>query len=140
MTKHHANTGRKNKKAQTTSTCNSIVIRAAVTYAQAVAAHEAGFRADPEADNVTAARTGDRYSNISNAALEKLASAPALSAEALDAKARIVALIIDDDAGVMEERSEAFYRSFASDVRKFLEPIIREHWLADVEARKAKAA
>jgi hypothetical protein len=119
---------------------DAIIIGTAVAYAQAVAAFHNGFKADPDGDMKNAAKLGKQQERIASDALARLASIPANSAEALDAKARILPMILDDDGGSIEENSEAFYRTFAADVRRFLEPIIHEHWLAENAERQKKAA
>jgi len=120
---------------------DAIIIDTAIAYAQAVAAFHNGFKADPDGDMKNAAKLGKQQERIASVALAKLAIIAANSAEALDAKARLLPMILDDDAGGLEENSEAFYRAFAADVRRFLEPIVHEHWLAEnAERRQKKAA
>jgi hypothetical protein len=115
---------------------DEIIIRESVTYAQAIAAFHSGFQADPDGDFENAAGLGARYERIARAALARLASIPTSSAEALQAKARIVPMILHDDGhGHIREDSGAFYQAFAADVCGFLEPIINKN----AEQRKRAA-
>lgn len=130
------------RSAQRASKHNdAIIIREAVTYAQAVAAFHNGFKADPDGNNENAASLGEQHERIARGALSRLVSIPASSAEALEAKARIVPIILDDDGGYgyIGENSEAFYRTFAADVCRFLDPIIREHWISKNAEQKKVA-
>jgi hypothetical protein len=43
-------------------------------------------------------------------------------------------MIIDDSSGGMEKADEAFYRSFAADVRAFLDPLVHADWVATKDA------
>jgi hypothetical protein len=112
-----------------------------VIYAQSVAAHNAGFKADPDGDSADAETLGARQIARANLALAKITSIPPTTAEGLQSKARIVPMMIDDSLGSRIEDNEiAFLVSFAAEVKKFLEPIINEHWSADLAARKGKTA
>ena len=111
------------------------IIRAAVIYAQAEAAWHAGVKIDPDGNKETAADLGCRYTTMAEGALKKLARVPASSAEALDAKARVFALTLDDDDFYMSDAKGKFYTSFAADVRTFLKAAVYEEW----GARKAAA-
>jgi hypothetical protein len=122
-----------------TSRSDMVIIAAAVAYAQSAAAWRAGFEGDPDGNNENAERLGARYKRARDAALQKLANTPASSAEALDAKARIVPIVLDDDCGGVADLSDEFYRAFAADVRKYLEPMVRAEWDARADARDARA-
>jgi hypothetical protein len=45
-------------------------------------------------------------------------------------------MIIKDDAGGMEEASEAFYLAFATDVRQFLGPILDQESTPQLNGKK----
>lgn len=121
---------------------DATIIREAVAYAQAIGAYHNGFKADPGGDNDTAASLGDRHYRQALSILPRLASIPASSAQALDAKARLVQIVLDDTGnyGCISEESTAFFRSFAADVHSFLEPIIGEHMTAERELKHRKKA
>jgi hypothetical protein len=118
-----------------TSRSDTVIIAAAVTYAQSAAAWRAGFDGDSDGSNENAERLGARHKRARDAALHKLANTPASSAEALDAKARVLPMILDDDCGGVADLSDEFYRAFAADVQKFLEPLISAEWYARNDAR-----
>jgi hypothetical protein len=122
-----------------TSRSDKVIIAAAVAYAQSAAAWRAGFDGDPDGSNENAERLGARHKRARDAALHKLANTPASSAEALDAKARVLPMILDDDCGGVADLSDEFYRAFAADVQKFLEPLISAEWHARNDARDARA-
>jgi hypothetical protein len=105
---------------------NTAVIRAAVTYAQNVGAFHAGFDADPSGSNVTASGPlGEAFERDRDDALEVLAKAGATTFAALQAKARVVPFLLQDDQGG-EADTWAFIRRFAEDVKKLVEPLVRE--------------
>jgi hypothetical protein len=105
---------------------DAAIIRAAVTYAQCVAAHHGGFQTDPSGDNDTAASTGRPYFKKAKRQLELLANLSARSIEAVDAKARCVPILLMDGADRATEIHElAFLSSFANDVRSFLGTLTR---------------
>jgi hypothetical protein len=85
---------------------------------------------------------GERHNRNAHSILATLASIPASSAVALDAKARLVPIVLDDDGdyGYISEEGKAFYRAFAADVRTFLKPIVYEHWAAKIESKRQKKA
>lgn len=116
------------------------LIRDCVAYAQSFAAYHNGFKADPSGNNDFAESLGDKYSARAATSLAKITAMAAKTAEGLQAKARIVPMVIDDSPMSMERDEEAFLRSFASDVKAFLEPIIHEHWSAEIAAQRGKAA
>jgi hypothetical protein len=132
-------TGKASPQKPKTSKSDAIIIGAAVAYAQSAAAWRAGFDGDPDGDMKNANRFGARYARARDAALQKLVNTPASSAEALDAKARIVPMVLDDDCGDVADLSDEFYRAFAADVQKFLEPLISAEWYARNDARHPPA-
>jgi hypothetical protein len=58
----------------------------------------------------------------------------------LDAKARILPVVIHDSERSMEGADEVFYRTFAADVRAFFDPWYMPDWLAANEAERQAAA
>jgi hypothetical protein len=104
---------------------SAAVIRAAVDYSQAIAAFHASFRTDSYAygNYKVADQAGARAWDKVVPAMKRLASTPATSAEALDAKARVLEIIQEDEANETD-LTEAFYLLFATDVRRFLGHII----------------
>jgi len=100
------------------------LIRECVIFAQSVAACDAGFTADPDCDFTHAARFGDQYLDRANEALAKISRTPAKSAEALQAKARLVPMVIKNAVGSPDEREVAFFLSFGADVKAFLETVL----------------
>jgi hypothetical protein len=122
-----------------TSRSDTVIIAAAVAYAQSAAAWRAGFDGDPDGSNKNAERLGARHARARDTALQKLANTPASSAEALDAKARVLPMVLDDDCGDVADLSDEFYRAFAADVRKYLEPLVSAEWYARNDARDASA-
>jgi hypothetical protein len=49
-------------------------------------------------------------------------------------------MVLDDSSGSIEKLDDAFYRSFASDVKKFLEPILHEHFVAESALKREATA
>jgi hypothetical protein len=99
------------------------LIKECANYAQSLAAFDAEFSGDPEGNKVeNVARHADRAA----AALEKIAATPAKTAKGLQAKAQIVAVVIEDAHAELQKRDEKFLLSFAADVKAFLQPIINE--------------
>jgi hypothetical protein len=98
------------------------LIKECVIYAQEIGAFHAGFGADPDGASKNAAGLGNRHSSRARQALAKIATMKASTPMGLDAKARILPVIIQDDEGGMESASEVFYRTFAADVRAFPRP------------------
>ena len=108
---------------------DAALIRACIAFAQNVAANDAGYAADPT-DSEYAAPMGDEFSARYDAALRKMAQLSATTPEGLDAKARVVPIVIHNTAGSPDEREDNFFTSFARDVREVLKPIIHERWSA----------
>jgi hypothetical protein len=100
------------------------LIRECILFVQSVAAYDAGFKADPDGDYAHAARLGDRHLDRASEAFEKISRTPATTTEGLQAKARIVPALIKHAAQSMDEREEAFFLSFAADVKAYLDPIL----------------
>lgn len=103
---------------------NAAVIRAAVEYASAIAAFHGGFRGAVHGEYKVADQAGARAWDKVVPAMQRLASTPATSAEALDAKARVLEIIREaPETNEVTDVTEAFYLSFAADVRRFLEAL-----------------
>jgi hypothetical protein len=119
---------------------DAALIRECVAFAQNVAANDAGYVADPT-DSKYAAKLGEQFSRRYEIALLKMGKLSATTAEGLQAKARVVPIVIHNTAGSPDEREDAFFTSFAADVKAFLAPIIHEHFQAGLAAaREAKQA
>jgi hypothetical protein len=110
------------------------LIKECITYAQEIAAFRAGFTADPDSWSKHAADLGNRHESRAKKALAKIATMKASTPMGLDAKASILPMVIQDDEGSMESASEVFYRTFAADVRSFLDPLVHAESLAAKDA------
>ena len=119
----------KSRSHQSVMASDDLLISHCVSYAQFVAAHEAGFEADPDGDNKVAEHLGGYRSKIEKA-LQAVAEIDAQTPEGLQAKARIVPFILRDTAGGMDEREFGFFQGFAADVKRILQPIINERRMA----------
>jgi hypothetical protein len=107
------------------ASANAAVIRAAVAYASAIAAFHGGFRGAVHGGYAVADQAGARVWDKVAAAMKTLSRIPATSAEALDAKARVLEIIREDPANETP-MTEAFYLSFANDVRRFVKALHEE--------------
>jgi hypothetical protein len=112
---------------QRTTANNAAVIRAAVDYAQGIATFHASFRTGSYTygNYKVADQAGARAWDKVVPAMKRLTSTPAMSAEALDAKARVLEIIREDEANETPV-TESFYRSFATDVRTFVKALHEE--------------
>ena len=122
-------------KAKSPSSDDSKVIRACVSYAQSVAAASAGFKADPDGDSTYAGQAADRRYGEAKKALTFIGKTKARTAAGISAKARIVHLVINDDSAGVPDRfpsiepvSVVFFRSFAADVKGFMDGVIEKEW------------
>ena len=106
-----------------------LLINECVVYAQEIAAYHAGFLADPN-DDMHAAVLGSPHERRAKQALAKIATIKASTPAGLDAKARILPMVIHDSSGSVESADEVFYRTFAADVRAFLDPLVHADWVA----------
>jgi hypothetical protein len=116
------------------SASDARLVSECVIYAQEIAGYQAGFMADPHSSSKNAAGLGKRRYDRAQQALTKIATMKASTPYGLDAKARILPLVIDDNEGSMQDIDEAFCRSFAADVRAFLDPLVHADWLATKDA------
>jgi hypothetical protein len=115
------------------------LISECVIHAQEIAAFHAGFTADPDGSSRNAQGLGDPHYDRAQRALTKIATMKARTPTGLDAKARILPIVIHDSEGNMESADEVFYRTFAADVRAFLDPLVHADWLAANEAERQAA-
>ena len=119
---------------------DAIVIKACISYAQMLAAHSAGFKADPDGDSKYSQGAADRYFSRATAALGIAAEISAQTPEGIQAKARIAPMVLDDSGPhYLCETGEAFFRSFADDARKFLDVVIEAERQAAITAATGKA-
>ena len=110
------------------------LISECVVYAQEIGAYHAGFKADPDGSSKNAAGLGDLRYQRAQQALTKIATMKARTPTGLDAKARILPMVIDDNEGSLQDIDEAFCRTFAADVQAFLDPLVHADWLATKDA------
>ena len=101
-------------------------------YAQSLAAFDAGVSADPNENKV---ENVGRHADRAAGALEEIAAISAKTAEGLQAKAGIAALVIGDAHGELQERDEKFILSLAADVKAFLQSTIDERARNSLERR-----
>ena len=106
------------------------IIRAAIEYSQAVGAYFGAHDVDPDGDCRNAVATTTATGEILSKSIQILTNIPAVSAYALQAKARLVPIVSKFDNGHYDEDSAAFYKSFAADVRKYLEEAVADEWCA----------
>jgi len=106
------------------------LIHACMAYAQAISAASAAYEADPDGNCKHAERIVSKRFRDAKKSLRVIASLRARTAAGIAAKARIVPVVIDDDAGSSEPASIAFYRSFAADVKQYMEAVLHQEWLS----------
>jgi hypothetical protein len=112
------------KKMQTKAAKDTALIRECVIYAQSVAALHEGYTADPGHGDSIAGALGEKYNDRIRQALTKITAMPATTPGGLCSKARIVAVVFrDHEGGCLPELEEEFLKSFAVDVKNFLQPI-----------------
>jgi hypothetical protein len=133
---------RKTKAVQKASPAsnNAEVIQAAVACVQAFAAARAGYEGAPDGHSETAEKSDERWTSKARKALKKLSVTPATSATALAAKARIVPIVYQETCEDGTDLGGEFYRSFAADVRAFLEKPVRQEYEAKIQFRRPEAA
>jgi hypothetical protein len=124
----------KAKRSHDNAASDARLISECVIYAQEIAAFHAGFMADSDGNKDHAAGLGDRHQQRAQQALTKIATMKATTPTALDAKARILPVVIQDCEGSFQDADEAFFRSFAADVRAFLGPLVHADWVAAKDA------
>jgi hypothetical protein len=101
------------------------LIKECVIYAQSIAAFHDGFKVDSDGNNCHAAALGERHTNRARQALTKITAMPATTPEGLCSKARVMRVVFDDnlDGGCLPEADTQFLKSFAVEVKNFLQPI-----------------
>jgi hypothetical protein len=108
------------------------LIRECVKYAQALAAYNAGFKVDPDGNFKHADMLGRAHSALAERALGKITAMAAVTASGLQAKARILPLVVDDGSlaggGNDHGPTAEFFRSFATELRAFLAPLVEAEW------------
>jgi hypothetical protein len=110
------------------------LISECVVYAQEIGAYDAGFKADPDGSSKNAANLGDQHLVRARQALAKIATMKASTPTGLQAKARVLPLVIEDCGGSLQESDEAFCRSIAADMQAFLDPLVHADWVATKDA------
>ena len=108
-----------------------------ISFAQNVAALHATFKADPT-DSEYAGKAAERLERASERTLMEAAAIPATTFVGLNAKARIVPLILEDQPGnYTSDEAEAFLRSFAADVKAFTDNLAAEARVAERAATRS---
>ena len=114
------------------------IIAAAVKFAQCTAGFAAGFTADPDGDfKYAGPEKGSAIERERSASLAFLGTHKATTPEGLNAKARVVPIIIQDDTGLFKNGGARFLSSFAEEVKAFTAPMVQANWESAVDARKA---
>jgi hypothetical protein len=120
MKKRNAKATSRRKATKTEN--DTALIRECVIYAQSIAAHRAGFRADPDPDCCHAEALGNPHFSRAHQALTKIAGIPTTTPQELRSKARIVPVLFEDNQdGRLNSIGVDFLTSFANEVEKFLE-------------------
>lgn len=114
---------------------DSGLIRSCIAFSQAVAAAEAAFKVDPT-DSEFAEELDTGTLSAREEALKEMTT-PATTVEGLRAKALVTPFVVQDAAGRMDEREEAFFLQFAVDMEAFLRPIAEEHFREALNAERA---
>ncbi len=120
---------------------DAALIRLCITIrAELAAQHGSWLALDPDGSSAHIVPIGERHAERANRAIEKAATTKATTWAGLASKANVVPAIIDDDSGGMEERSEAFYRSFAADVERLSKATVENDRQAARTAENVKVA
>ena len=93
------------------------LVRDCVIYAQAIAALKAGYEADPDPDGRYAGSLGLRFYRRAERALARIAERPAHTSLGLEAKARIVPVIVARHMGLLSAPEAELISHFADEVR-----------------------
>lgn len=110
------------------------LINHCVTYAQSVAAHREGFRADPDGNTEHAAALGSRHRSRAFQSLTWIASTSAKTPDGLCAKARVVAVLMEkNEDGCFDIADRDFLKSFGDEVKAFLQPICDGHVMLEAD-------
>ena len=114
------------------------IIAAAVKFAQCTAGFAAGFTADPDGDfKFAGPEKGSAIERDVRASLAFLGTHKSTTPEGLNAKARVVPIIIQDDTGLFKNGGALFLSSFAEDVKEFTEPLVVASWKTAGKSGKA---
>ena len=114
------------------------IIKACVRFAQCTAGFAAGFTADPDGNfKYAGPAKGSVMRREVRTSLEFLGKKKATTPEGLNAKARVVPIIIKDDTGLFENGGGAFLLSFAAEVKEFTAPMVLANWQPAGEPGKA---
>lgn len=100
------------------------IVQACVALAQALAAFRGGFDADPDGDSFNAFLQGEPFKAQADALLVQLTLTPALQPVDLEAKARLVPLVLGRGDGSITPEERAFVLAFAADVPAVLARIL----------------
>lgn len=93
------------------------LVRDCVIYAQAIAALKAGYDADPDADGRNAGSLGLSFFRRAERALARVAERQACTSLGLEAKARIVPVVVARHMGLLSAQEAELIRRFADEVR-----------------------
>ena len=115
---------------------DAALIRLCITIRAELAAHHGCWKApDPDGSSAHIEPIGARHATRAFQAIEKAAAFKATTWAGLASKANVVPVILDDDEGSAEVRSEAFYRSFAADAERLAKDAVEK----DRQAARAQA-
>ena len=114
------------------------LIRNCVAYAKALGAFHEGSNADPDGNGAFSGGSPSfqRLESRARKLLTTIARTPATTANGLEAKARIVPMIMRDADGDFQDREQEFFGSFGAEVKAFLE---EQQFDADARKYAAKA-
>lgn len=129
----------KSKSKPTTkaaSTPDAALVLACVHYAQALGAATAAFIADPDPSSKHAGAAAGPAYRRADKLLEAIGAMKATTATGLAAKARIITIAIDADEGSLEDRTIAFFNSFAAEAKLYFDDVISTEWRAERDAAK----
>ncbi|WP_348935857.1 hypothetical protein [Aquabacter sp. CN5-332] len=90
-------------------------------YAQSVAALAAGYEVDPDPHGDYAGDLGQHHFHRAERALRRIARQPVATALGLEAKARVIPLIVTRHLAVLSLEEAELIRRFAEEVRADLE-------------------
>ena len=119
----HPSKGRRRKRKG--SRGDITLIRDCVIYAQSLAAAKAGYEADPDGDGVHADQLGKAHIQRASQAMARILGTAALTPAGLEAKARVIPILLAGAYGSVAAEEEAFLLSFAADVRLGLAKMAR---------------
>ncbi|QTL03938.1 hypothetical protein J5J86_00740 [Aquabacter sp. L1I39] len=109
--------GNRRRRSRKQAAKDCALIRDCVLYAQAVAALKAGYEADPDTDGRYAGALGMRHLRRAERALERIAGREACTSSGLEAKARILPVIVSRRMGLLSDLEATLIARFADEVR-----------------------